>query len=141
MCFDTVDVYEQMVETLLERYSLTDKRNDLVATLSKGMRQKLSVACALVHRANIFLLDEPLIGIDPEGAKELKDELLRAKNEGASILISTHLLDTAEKLCDRVLIVQKGKKRAEGSLADLQKMSGFEGMGLEELFLAITSST
>ncbi len=139
MCFDTVDVYEQMVDSLLERYSLVEKRNDLVATLSKGMRQKLSVACALVHRANVFLLDEPLIGIDPEGARELKDELLRAKSEGASILISTHLLDTAEKLCDRVLIVQKGRKRAEGSLADLQRISGQEGKNLEEIFLSITS--
>jgi ABC-2 type transport system ATP-binding protein len=139
MCFDTVDVYEQVVETLLERYSLVDKRNDLVATLSKGMRQKLSVACALVHRANVFLLDEPLIGIDPEGARELKNELLRAKSEGASILISTHLLDTAEKLCDRVLIVQKGRMRAEGSLADLQRLSGQEGRNLEEIFLSITS--
>jgi ABC-2 type transport system ATP-binding protein len=134
-----VDVYEQMVDSLLERYSLVEKRNDLVATLSKGMRQKLSVACALVHRANVFLLDEPLIGIDPEGARELKDELLRAKSEGASILISTHLLDTAEKLCDRVLIVQKGRKRAEGSLADLQRISGQEGKNLEEIFLSITS--
>jgi ABC-2 type transport system ATP-binding protein len=139
MCFDTVDVYEQVVETLLERYSLVDKRNDLVATLSKGMRQKLSVACALVHRANVFLLDEPLIGIDPEGARELKNELLRAKSEGASILISTHLLETAEKLCDRVLIVQKGRMRAEGSLADLQRLSGQEGRNLEEIFLSITS--
>jgi ABC-2 type transport system ATP-binding protein len=139
MCFDTVDVYESMVETLLDRYSLKPKKEELVATLSKGMRQKLAVACALVHRANVFLLDEPLIGIDPEGAKQLKDELLRAKNDGASILISTHLLDTAEKLCDRVIILQNGKMRAEGTLADLQRMTGHEGMNLEEIFLSITS--
>ncbi|HWD40772.1 MAG TPA: ABC transporter ATP-binding protein [Fimbriimonas sp.] len=139
MCFETMDVYDEMREVLLKRYALYEKRNDLVATLSKGMRQKLSVACAMVHHANVFLLDEPLIGIDPEGARELKDELLRAKSEGASILISTHLLDTAERLCDRVLIVQKGKKLAEGTLQDLQRMSGHEGQSLEDVFLAITA--
>jgi ABC-2 type transport system ATP-binding protein len=139
MCFNTLDIYERNVERLLDRYDLTPKRNDLVATLSKGMRQKLSVACALVHDANIFLLDEPMIGIDPEGARQLKTELLRAKDEGAAVLISTHLLDTAEKLCDRVLILQNGKKIAEGTLADLQRISGHEGKSLEDVFLALTA--
>lgn len=140
MCFSTLDVFEEKKEELLERYSLVAKRNDLVATLSKGMRQKLSVACALVHNANMFLLDEPLIGIDPEGARELKDEILRARGTGSSFLISTHLLDTAERLCDRVLILQAGRKVAEGTLADLQRMSGREGESLEDVFLAITSA-
>ena len=139
MCFGTTQIYESEKETLLKRYALESKRNDLVATLSKGMRQKLSVACALIHQANVFLLDEPIIGIDPEGVRELKNELLRAKNEGASILISTHLLDTAEHLCDRVVILQAGRKVAEGSLADLQRMMGQEGKSLEDVFLAITA--
>jgi ABC-2 type transport system ATP-binding protein len=104
------------------------------------MRQKLSVACAMVHNANVLLLDEPMIGIDPEGAKELKDELLRAKAEGSSVFISTHLLDTAERLCDRVIILQKGRKVAEGTLADLQRLSGREGESLEQVFLAITGA-
>ena len=140
MCFNTMDVYTAIGDELLRRYALDEKRNDLVATLSKGMRQKLSVACALVHNANVFLLDEPLIGIDPEGAKELKDEILRAKGAGNSVLISTHLLDTAERLCDRVLILQRGRKIAEGTLADLQRLSGREGESLEEVFLAITGA-
>jgi ABC-2 type transport system ATP-binding protein len=139
MCFDTLDVFEAKKEELLERYALTAKRNDLVATLSKGMRQKLSVACALVHDARVFLLDEPLIGIDPEGARELKDELLRAKQSGSSVLISTHLLDTAERLCDRVIILQNGRKIAEGTLIDLQRISGNEGKSLEDVFLALTA--
>lgn len=138
MCFDTMDVYERMGNELLTRYDLQEKRNALVATLSKGMRQKLSVACALIHNANVLLLDEPLIGIDPEGAKELKDELRRARDEGASILISTHLLDTAEKLCDRVIILRRGKKIAEGTVEDLQSMSGQEGESLESIFLRLT---
>ncbi len=110
MCFNTMDRYEEIGLSLLDRYDLIEKKDNLVATLSKGMRQKLSVACALVHNANVLLFDEPMIGIDPAGARELKDELLREKGNGAAILISTHLLDTAEKLCDRVIIVSAGSE-------------------------------
>jgi ABC-2 type transport system ATP-binding protein len=139
MCFDTLPIFEAKHEELLARYHLLDKRNDLVATLSKGMRQKLSVACALVHEANVFLLDEPLIGIDPAGAHELKQEIIRMKEGGASVLISTHLLDTAEKLCDRVLIMARGKLLAEGSPEELREHYGMQGQSLEEVFLQLTN--
>ena len=139
MCFDTLPIYEEKKDTLLARYSLTDKKDALVATLSKGMRQKLSVACALVHDANVMLFDEPLIGIDPEGARELKDELRRSRDEGASLLISTHLLDTAENLCDRVIVMRKGVKIAEGTVRDLRALvPGGETMTLEDVFLRLT---
>jgi ABC-2 type transport system ATP-binding protein len=138
MCYESMETYERIGDELLHRYHLFEKKNDLVATLSKGMRQKLSVACALVHDAKVMLFDEPLIGIDPEGAKELKEEIVRARDAGASILISTHLLDTAEKLCDRVLILRKGVKIAEGTLEQLRTMSGMEGRSLEDVFLALT---
>jgi len=141
MCFGTLDLFDEIGNTLLQRYSLTEKRNDLVATLSKGMRQKLSIACAMVHRANVFLFDEPLIGIDPAGVHEVKQEILKARDEGCSILISTHLLDTAEKLCDRVIILNRGVKVAEGSLAELGQISELQGAGLEEVFLKLTSTT
>ncbi|MCC7229845.1 MAG: ABC transporter ATP-binding protein [Fimbriimonadaceae bacterium] len=138
MCFNTLDQFEVKRDELLERYDLTEKRRDLVATLSKGMKQKLSVACALIHSANVMLFDEPLIGVDPAGAHELKQEIQRAKANGAAILISTHLLDTAEKLCDRVIILNKGSKMVEGTLADLRKFSGMETSSLEEVFLRLT---
>jgi len=138
MCFNTLDKFEERREELLDRYDLTEKRRDLVATLSKGMKQKLSVACALVHNANVLLFDEPLIGVDPAGAAELKREIQRAKADGAVILISTHLLDTAEKLCDRVIILNKGVKMVEGTLDELRKFSGLEGKSLEEVFLKLT---
>lgn len=138
MCFNTLDVYEARRDELLERYDLAEKRDALIATLSKGMRQKLSFACALVHNANVMLLDEPLIGIDPAGARELKDEIIRARSNGAAILVSTHLLDTAEKLCDRVIIMARGRKRAEGTLEQLRSELGREGQSLEEIFLALT---
>jgi ABC-2 type transport system ATP-binding protein len=138
MCFNTLDVYEARGAELLERYDLAEKRNELVATLSKGMKQKLSVACALVHNANVMLFDEPLIGVDPAGAHELKIEIARARDSGAAVLISTHLLDTAERLCDRVIILARGRMLAEGTLSELQAVSGFEGKSLEEVFLKLT---
>lgn len=139
MCFDTVPIYEERKEALLARYGLTDKTDALVATLSKGMRQKLSVACALIHDANVMLFDEPLIGIDPEGARELKNELRRARDDGASLLISTHLLESAESLCDRVIVMRKGRKIAEGTVQDLRGLvPGGDAMNLEDVFLALT---
>jgi ABC-2 type transport system ATP-binding protein len=138
MCFDRLDGYEKHAAELLERYDLTEKRSELVATLSKGMRQKLSVACAFIHDANVFLFDEPMIGIDPAGAHELKQELQRARTAGCAILISTHLLDTAEKLCDRVIILARGKRIEEGTLQELQSRSNLQGQSLEEIFLKLT---
>ena len=138
MCFNTMDIFEAKKDDLFHRYDLTDKKNSLVATLSKGMRQKLSVACALIHNANVMLFDEPLIGIDPAGARELKDEIVSTSKSGVAVLISTHLLDTAEKLCDRVIIVRRGIRVAQGTLSELQHEFSREGQSLEEIFLAIT---
>lgn len=138
MCFNTVEVYEELKDELLERYRLKDKQDDLVATLSKGMKQKLAIACALVHRANVMMFDEPIIGIDPAGVVEVKDEFRRAKDRGAAVLVSTHLLDTAEKLCDRVIILAKGKKIAEGTLAELQTQFNMADRSLEDVFLELT---
>lgn len=138
MCFQRLDTYERKGEELLRRYHLQEKRNELVATLSKGMKQKLAVACALIHDANVLLFDEPMIGIDPAGSHQLKQEIVRARDAGCAILVSTHLLDTAEKLCDRVIIVTRGRKVAEGTLAELQTISQMEGRDLEEIFLKLT---
>lgn len=138
MCFDTMDIYDRNGASLLARYHLSDKQDQLVATLSKGMRQKLSIACAFIHEANILLFDEPLIGVDPAGVHEIKQELGRAKDAGCCILISTHLLDTAEKLCDRVIIIAKGKKLAEGTVDELRTQSGEVGDDLEDIFLRLT---
>ena len=138
MCFNELDNYKANGGLLLERYHLAEKRGDLVATLSKGMRQKLAVACAFVHRANVLLFDEPVIGIDPAGVVEMKSELMRARDAGCSILVSTHLLDTAEKFCDRVVILARGKKIAEGTVQELQTQIHMEGESLEDVFLKLT---
>lgn len=139
MCFNQLENYEERAELLLRRYVLTEKKDALVATLSKGMRQKLAVACAFVHDATVLLFDEPVIGIDPAGVAEIKAELQRARDAGCALLVSTHLLDTAERLCDRVIILARGRIIAEGTLKQLQQMSHSEGESLEEVFLKLTS--
>ncbi|MFN8139818.1 MAG: ABC transporter ATP-binding protein [Fimbriimonadales bacterium] len=138
MCFDRLDRYGQIGNQLLHQYDLLEKQDDFVATLSKGMKQKLAVACALVHDANVLLFDEPLIGVDPRGAHEFKLELTRQRDAGAAILISTHLLDTAERFCDRVVILARGRKVAEGTPEDLRKASDMAGASLEDVFLRLT---
>lgn len=139
MAYRTLQNFEDCAVTLMHRFDLYDKRNDLVASLSKGMKQKLAIACAFIHEAGVILLDEPLIGIDPKGIRELKDMIANAKSEGKSILISTHMLDTAEHLCDRIIILRHGCVVAEGNLAELHERAKIgEDASLEDVFLTLT---
>lgn len=139
MCFDTTDRFDERCGELLRRFDLDEKADELVATLSKGMKQKLAIACAFIHDAKLLLLDEPLIGIDPRGVAEVKSHIQNAKETGCAILVSTHLLDTAERLCDRVLIVQRGVMQAAGTLEELRQRAHVEsGATLEEVFLKLT---
>lgn len=126
-------------EEILTRLDLWDKRNDLGASLSKGMRQKLACACAFIHRAQVFLFDEPLIGLDPKGMRELKSMLMERRAQGNALLISTHMLDTAERLCDRVIILNKGSLIEEGTVSELhERLKSSTDSTLEDMFLQLT---
>ncbi len=139
MAYDTMDEFEARANELLNVFDLQEKRSELVLSLSKGMKQKLAVACAFVHDASVILLDEPLIGIDPKGAYELKSLITRARDDGKSILISTHMLDTAERLCSRIIILRRGVIAAEGSLEELHERAAMGGDAtLEDVFLSLT---
>lgn len=118
-------------DELLERFELTDKKNKLGKELSKGMQQKLSICCALVHKPKIVIFDEPLVGLDPHAIKQLKEIFFELKNAGASILISTHMLDSVEDFWDTAYIMVGGRVQAK-------KAMGEDSMGLEELFFNIT---
>lgn len=126
-------------QRLLDRLSLLDRRDDLVLSLSKGMRQKLVVACAFVHGARLLLLDEPLMGLDPRGQRELMAMIRESASQGASALVSTHILDTAERICDRILVLSRGALVAEGTMAELRARAHLGGdERLEDVFLALT---
>jgi ABC-2 type transport system ATP-binding protein len=121
---------------LLRRFGLWPHRRKLCGQLSKGMRQKTAIAAAFLHGARVILLDEPLIGVDPTGMRQL---ILEARASGCAILVSTHLLDTAERLCDRIIIMQRGRVRAEGTLAELRTLlDRTHDATLEEIFTELT---
>lgn len=129
-----------LADNLLQRLDLFDKRNELCGSLSKGMKQKVSIIYAILHDAQVILVDEPMVGLDPKAIREFKNTLLGLKNEGKAILLSTHMLDTAENLCDEVMIMNKGNLIYKGTLEELKhRLNACKETTLEELFLEVTS--
>ena len=124
------------IEKYLHIFELEDAINSQVRTYSKGMKQKLVVIGALIHNPPIWILDEPLSGLDPRAAHLLKEEMIRHCNEGNTVFFSTHVLEVAEKLCTRIGVIAHGSLRAQGTLEELR--SGEKGASLEELFLQLT---
>jgi ABC-2 type transport system ATP-binding protein len=124
------------IERLLRLFDLEERSHTLIEGFSHGMKQKTALAGALVHDPRILFLDEPTVGLDPRGARMLKEILKRLSARGVSIVLSTHILEIAEKLCDHVAIVFKGQVVTSGSVGDLKSTNG-EG-SLEDVFLEIT---
>jgi ABC-2 type transport system ATP-binding protein len=116
---------QRRIREILEFFSLWDRRNDKVATFSKGMKQKLAIARAIVHKPPILFLDEPTAGLDPESAKEIRDLMATLSgHEKRTIMLSTHHLEDAEKLCRRVTIINKGKAIVVGTPEELREKTG-----------------
>jgi ABC-2 type transport system ATP-binding protein len=125
---------------LLEELELTDKVDALPAELSRGMKQKLVIACGLLHAPKVLLFDEPLTGLDPIGIRRMKSTILKRAREGGAIIISSHLLHLVEELCDRILILNQGRKIIHGTLEEIHhSLPGLrDDTSLEEMFLRIT---
>ena len=123
---------------LLERFGMWDERDTLGGELSKGMRQKTLIAATVIASAPILLLDEPMIGLDPLGQRELRSLIALLAAAGTSILMSTHLIESAESLCDRVIIMKNGVAIAAGTTDELRARSGTDGT-LEDAFLDLTA--
>ncbi len=120
-------------------FELEGKRKSLILSLSRGMRQKVAIASALIHDPDLLILDEPFIGIDPMGQHILKDLFNERIKDGKTVFVSTHMLDTAERLCNRVAIIHRGQNVASGDLRNLQQLSkSGENATLEEVFLKLT---
>jgi len=132
--------FQERAEALLHELELSDKVNALPAELSRGMKQKLVIACGLLHSPKVLLFDEPLTGLDPLGIRRMKSTILKRSQEGAAIVISSHLLHLVEELCHRVLILNQGRKVIHGSLEEIQRsLPELRGdTSLEEMFLRIT---
>ena len=129
-----VENWEKKADALLERMELDDKQNKLGGELSKGMQQKVSICCALLPAPKVVMLDEPLVGLDPHAIKELKQMLLELRQNGCSILVSTHMLDSVEELWDKALIMVQGKIAAVRTRSEIEA----NGEDLEQLFFSIT---
>ena len=127
-------------ETLLEEHGLADQKYAYPAELSRGMKQKLILACALLHSPRVLVLDEPLTGLDPGAIRRTKRMILRTAEEGAAVIVSSHMLHLVEEVCSRILILQHGQKVLEGSLSQIRQALPEidEGADLEEIFMKAT---
>ena len=129
---------ERRIDELLGLFELTRWKNELTESYSHGMRQKLIISGALVHRPEVIVVDEPMIGLDPRSARLLKDLFRQFVDRGGTVLMSTHTLEVAETMCDRIAIIHGGKIIASGTMSELQTQTSSEHLGLEDLFLKLT---
>jgi ABC-2 type transport system ATP-binding protein len=129
---------ERRMEELLDLFELMPWKDELVESYSHGMRQKLIISSALLHRPEVIVVDEPMVGLDPKGQKFLKDLFRAFVDRGGTVLMSTHTLDTVEEMCDRIGIIAAGRILACGSMAEVRHQTENGDAGLEELFLKLT---
>jgi ABC-2 type transport system ATP-binding protein len=129
---------ERRIDELLELFELTRWKDELTESYSHGMRQKLIISGALVHRPEVIVVDEPMVGLDPRSARLLKDLFRQFVDRGGTVLMSTHTLEVADTMCDRFAIVHGGKVIANGTMSEVQEQTASEDLGLEELFLKLT---
>ncbi len=125
-------------KALLEELQLTGKENSLPTELSRGMKQKVAIACGLLHEPKALLFDEPLTGLDPLGIRHMKSTIVSRGRAGGAVIVSSHLLHLVEEICTRIVIIDRGKKVADGTLAELSANAAAEGSTLEQIFLKVT---
>jgi ABC-2 type transport system ATP-binding protein len=135
--------HEAIAQPLLEELEIADRADKLPAELSRGMKQKLAIACGLLHSPTALIFDEPLTGLDPLGIRRMKDSILRRARAGAAIVLSSHLLHLLEEVCSHVLILKKGERIAYGTMAEVhaQFSDGNPSASLEDVFIRATGGT
>ncbi|KUF37024.1 MULTISPECIES: ABC transporter ATP-binding protein [Lysinibacillus] len=125
-------------EVLLKEFRMEKRLNWFPSHFSKGMRQKVMIMCAFLVNPSLYIIDEPFVGLDPLGIQSLLDQMDEKKKEGASILMSTHILSTAEKHCDRIILLHEGRVRAQGTMAELRQSFAMPNATLDDLYIAMT---
>lgn len=129
---------ESHIDGLLKNYALTQWQNELIDNYSHGMKQRIATCAALVPHPELLVVDEPMVGLDPHGAKMLKESFLRYAKEGITIFLSTHSLHVAQELSDRMAIINQGRLLTVGTMEELQHQAGIGDTDLEEIFLQLT---
>jgi ABC-2 type transport system ATP-binding protein len=131
---------ERRANELLRLFELSEAASDLIEGYSHGMQQKTALAAALIHNPQVLFLDEPTVGLDPRSARVIKDLLGQLRDRGTAVFFSTHILEIAERMCDRVLIINKGEIIADGNIDSLRARDGRMGgdSSLEDIFISLT---
>ena len=131
---------KERIARFVDALDLEGKQGDMISSYSQGMKQKVTIIGALLHRPRVLLMDEPLNGLDPKSARLVKELIHGLAREGVSVVFSTHILEIAEAICDKLTILQGGKILAEGTSKDLRENAGLPGSGLEDVFLKLTGT-
>jgi ABC-2 type transport system ATP-binding protein len=134
------DQKKERIARFVDALDLEGKQGDMISSYSQGMKQKVAIIGALLHRPRVLLMDEPLNGLDPKSARLVKELIHGLAKEGVSVVFSTHILEIAEAICDKLTILQGGKILAEGTSKDLRENAGLPGSGLEDVFLKLTGT-
>ena len=129
------------IDELLRMFELTAAADDTIDSYSHGMQQKTSLAAALMHDPKVLILDEPTVGLDPKSARLIKDILRQLADRGAAVMLSTHILEIAERMCDRIGIINKGQLIAVGTMEELRTLDKTGQTSLEDIFLDLTGGT
>jgi ABC-2 type transport system ATP-binding protein len=132
------DGWERRAEDLLDYFDLLPWRRELIESYSHGMRQRLIITASLLHRPQVLIVDEPVVGLDPRGVRLFKSLLQDQAKEGTTVFLSTHILGIAEELCSRIGIIQEGQLVGLGSMAELREQAQSRDERLEPLFLKLT---
>lgn len=130
--------YEERTARLLKEFRMEKRLKWFPAHFSKGMKQKVMIMCAFLVQPSLYIVDEPFVGLDPLGIQSLLDLMKKMKENGAGILMSTHILATAERYCDRFVILHEGKIRAKGTLEELREEFSMPGATLDDLYIQLT---
>jgi len=136
----TGDALQERIGSLLKVFELTERADELIEAYSHGMKQRLVIASAMIHEPEVIIVDEPMVGLDPKGAKLVKDIFRDWARGGSTVFMSTHTLALAQEVCGEVAIVNRGRIVASGTSEDLGRQAGVTG-DLEQVFLKITAGT
>jgi ABC-2 type transport system ATP-binding protein len=136
----TSEVKKNRIEEYLGAFDLENRENEMISGYSHGMKQKIAIIAALTHKPKLLILDEPLSGLDPKSARIVKDLIHKFTGEGVTTIMSTHVLEIADAVCDKIAIIYQGSKLAEGKSAELRKEAKMPASTLEEIFLKLTGT-